>query len=135
MGLGLERCQPGSLRFAQLRIVLQGALVDGQQIRGWNRVRGQARSQVQCTDNQKSLHEIPIWRPSPGSLVLYSTISPAPGRSILRNPRVYNPGPGQNSAGQVKNFAEPLALEKLGHLCAAAAPATDHHCFLVRVKL
>ena len=55
----------------------------------------------------KSLHEITSFGlPRAGSIVLYTTISPTRGGSILRNPRVYIPGPGQNAAGEIKDRAQ-----------------------------
>src|ERR1700744_4053665 len=76
----------------------------------------------------------PLWASLAGSIVLYTTISPTRDGSILRNLRIYNPGPGQNSAGEVKNFSEALAFQELRHLGTAPAGAADHNDFLFRVE-
>src|SRR5271156_492356 len=69
-----------------------------------------------------------------GSIVLYTTISPKEGGSILRNPRVQVPGPRQNAASEIENRLETSGRQKLGHLRAAAAGTANHHEFLLRIE-
>src|SRR6266403_4864360 len=55
--------------------------------------------------------------------------------SILRDPRVQVPRPGQNPAVQVVDRNKSAGGEEISHLEAAASGAADHHGFLRGVQL